>query len=89
MLTYCRPYGIANAMEAVISRARSRAEQQERAEVAAEVRQAIERSGLSRAEFAQALGTSTSRLSTYASGKVAPSATLMVRIQHLLRRLEQ
>lgn len=76
-----RPYGVAEAMEAVIARARSRAERTERAAVAAEIRGAFERSGLSRAEFAALLGTSTSRLSTYLSGKVTPAATLLVRIR--------
>jgi transcriptional regulator with XRE-family HTH domain len=71
-------------MEAVLVRARTRAEHRERAEVAAEIRQAIERSGLTRAEFASHLGTSTSRLSTYATGKVTPSATFMVRMRRLL-----
>lgn len=87
VLGYSRPYGVAEALEAVIARARARAEQREREEVAAEIRQAIERSGLTRAEFASRIGTSGSRLSTYASGKVAPSATLLVRIRHLLAQL--
>jgi DNA-binding transcriptional regulator YiaG len=81
VLSHSRPYGIAEAMESVLSRARGRAEAAERADVAAEIRQAIARSGLSRAEFASRIGTSASRLSTYTSGKVTPSATLMLRIQ--------
>jgi len=87
VLTHSRPYGVADIMELVIARARARAEQRERDEVAAEVRQAIARSGLTSAEFATRVGTSASRLSTYATGKVAPSATLMVRIHHLLAHL--
>jgi DNA-binding transcriptional regulator YiaG len=83
VLSHSRPYGIAEAMESVLSRARERTEAAERADVAAEIRQAIARSGLSRAEFASRIGTSASRLSTYASGKVTPSATLMLRIQRL------
>ena len=43
-------------------------------------------SGLSRAEFASRIGTSASRLSTYASGKVTPSATLMLRIRRVAER---
>ncbi len=35
------------------------------------------------AEFASRIGTSTSRLSTYAAGKVTPSAALMLRIRRL------
>ena len=73
-------------MELALSRARERAEAGERAAVAADIRQAVERSGLSRAEFASRIGTSPSRLSTYASGKVTPSATLMLRIRRVADR---
>lgn len=64
-----------------IGRARQGAEQAERAEVAARVRRSIERSGLTGAEFARAIGTSASRLSTYATGRVVPSAAMLVRIE--------
>jgi DNA-binding transcriptional regulator YiaG len=83
VLSHSRPYGVAEAMETVLSRARERAEASERAAVAAEIREAVERSGLSRTEFASRIGTSASRLSTYASGKVTPSATLMLRIRRV------
>lgn len=83
VLTHSRPYGVAELMETVIVRARARAEQAERDAVAAEVRQAITESGLTQAEFASRIGTSTSRLSTYATGKVTPSASLMVRIRRV------
>ena len=43
-------------------------------------------SGLSRADFGSQIGTSASRLSTYASGKVTPPATLMLRIRQLADR---
>jgi DNA-binding transcriptional regulator YiaG len=84
VLSHSRPYGVAELMESVIARARARAEDDERRTVAAEVRQAIADSGLARSEFAARIGTSTSRLSTYATGKVAPAATLMLRIRRLL-----
>lgn len=83
VLGFSRPYGVADAMEAVLARIRERTEADERAGVAAEIRHAIARSGLSRGEFAARIGTSHSRLSTYASGKVMPSAALMVRIRRL------
>lgn len=83
VLSHSRPYGIADAMDVAIARARRRAEDEEREQVAAEVRDAIERSGLSRAEFASRIGTSSSRLSTYATGKVTPSATLMIRMRRV------
>ncbi|HEY2550306.1 MAG TPA: helix-turn-helix transcriptional regulator [Streptosporangiaceae bacterium] len=82
VLSHSRPYGVAELMELALSRARARAEARERSVVAAEIRDAIQHSGLSRAEFASRIGTSASRLSTYASGKVTPSASLMLRIRH-------
>ena len=87
VLSYSRPYGVAEAMEAVIARAR--AEQSERETVTAELRRAAERSGLTRAELASRLGTSASRLSTYVSGRVVPSATFMVRLRRLLDSMER
>lgn len=86
VLSHARPYGIADAMETVLSRARDQAEASERAAVTAGIREAAERSGLSRAEFASRIGTSASRLSTYISGKVTPSATLMLRIRRVADR---
>jgi DNA-binding transcriptional regulator YiaG len=85
VLSHSRPYGIAEAIETVLARSRERAEARERAQVADEIRQAIAHSGLSRAEFASRIGTSASRLSTYASGKVTPSASLMLRIGRVAR----
>jgi DNA-binding transcriptional regulator YiaG len=86
VLSHSRPYGVADAMETVLSRARERAEAEEGAAVAAEIQQAVQRSGLTRGEFASRIGTSASRLSTYLSGKVVPSATLMVRIRRVADR---
>jgi DNA-binding transcriptional regulator YiaG len=86
VLTYSRPYGVAEAFERTISRSRAAAEASEREAVAAEVAELVRESGLSRAEFASRLGTSTSRLSTYVSGKVTPSAALVVRMRRLAER---
>lgn len=83
VLTYSRPYGVAKLMERVISDARQEAAAAERAAVAREVAEIVENSGLSRVEFAQRVGTSTSRLSTYITGKVTPSAALMLRMRRL------
>jgi ribosome-binding protein aMBF1 (putative translation factor) len=66
---------------AAIDRARRRAEAGERDEVARRVRHAIESSGLTAADFAASIGTSASRLSTYANGKVIPSAAMLLRIE--------
>jgi len=83
VLRYSRPYGVANLMGRIIEHAREQTEQTERKTVAREVSRLIERSGLPRAEFASRIGTSPSRLSTYATGKVTPSATLMLRMRRL------
>ena len=83
VLTYSRPYGIAETMERVIARAREATEKREREAVAGEVRGLIRESGLSRAEFASRTGTSASRLSTYATGKVVPSAALLLRMRRV------
>lgn len=88
VLSHSRPYGVADLMEHVLAQARASAEVSERAEVAGEIRAAITRSGLSRAEFARRIGTSSSRLSTYATGKVTPSAMLLIRIRRLVDRIE-
>jgi len=81
VLTYSRPYGVAPAMERVITTAREEAEGTERRLVAAEVDRLVRASGLSRAEFSSRIGTSASRLSTYVTGKVTPSAALLVRMR--------
>lgn len=49
--------------------------------------EALERSGLNAQDFARALGTSASRLSTYRKGTVAPSAPLFLRAQRLASAL--
>jgi DNA-binding transcriptional regulator YiaG len=67
---------------AALERARARQLEAEKEEVAKRVRSAIEHSGLSQAEFSKRIGTSPSRLSTYASGQVVPQATMLVRIEN-------
>jgi len=81
-----RPYGTAELLEEVVGRAREVAADSERAEVAAEVSGLVRASGLSQQDFAARLGTSRSRLSTYMSGKVMPSAALMVRMRQAASR---
>jgi DNA-binding transcriptional regulator YiaG len=83
VLSYSRSYGAAKALERAIARAREAAETAERRAVADEIRLLVGESGLSRAEFASRIGTSTSRLSTYVSGKVTPSAALLLRMRRL------
>lgn len=78
-----RPYGTTELLEAVVARARQLTINSERDNVASEVRDLVGRSGLSKQDFAERIGTSRSRLSTYMSGKVVPSATLMVRMRRV------
>jgi DNA-binding transcriptional regulator YiaG len=78
-----RPYGTTELLTTVIERARRDAADGERAEVAGEIRDLVTRSGLSQQDFALRLGTSRPRLSTYLSGKVTPSASLMVRMRRV------
>lgn len=80
-----RPYGTTELLEGVVARARELAAGSERAEVAAEVRGLLSASGLSQQDFAERVGTSRSRLSTYLSGKVVPSAALIVRMRRAAR----
>jgi DNA-binding transcriptional regulator YiaG len=78
-----RAYGTAELLEAVVTHARKLAADSERDSVASEVRDLVAGSGLSRQDFADRIGTSRPRLSTYMSGKVVPSATLMVRMRRV------
>jgi DNA-binding transcriptional regulator YiaG len=78
-----RPYGTAELLEGVVGRARKLAADSEREDVTSEVRSLVGRSGLSKQDFAERIGTSRSRLSTYMSGKVVPSAALMVRMRRV------
>ena len=80
------PFGVSEVMTDLIVEARALAEQEERAHVAEEVRDLVARSGLTQARFAADIGTSASRLSTYATGAVVPSATLMVRMRRTAER---
>lgn len=78
--------GVSALMGELIAEARREAEAAERIQVAAEVRTLIEESGLTRTAFAAAIGSSASRLSTYATGTVTPSAALLVRMRRVAGR---
>jgi len=80
-----RPYGTTELLDGVVSRARRLAIDSERRTVADEVRTLVSGSGLSQHDFADRIGTSRSRLSTYMSGKVVPSAALLVRMRRVAR----
>lgn len=82
-LEISRPYGTAVLLERAVRRARDAAIAAEREEVTRRVRAAFEASGLDRTAFAARIGTSTSRLSTYLTGRVAPSSTMLVRMERV------
>ena len=73
----------AEVVRAAVALARERAETAERREVAETLRSYVVRSGLNQHQFAKRIGTSASRLSTYLSGKVSPSAALVVRARRV------
>lgn len=86
-LAYATPYGVGPLLARTVTRARARAERSERDEVARRVRAALARTGATQARFADEVGTSRSRLSTYCSGTVVPSAAMLVRIERAGKRL--
>ena len=85
-LTCVHPYGVDVAMRRILSDARAARDLAEREAVAAEVAQIVRASGLSKSEFASRIGTSASRLSTYLSGSVTPSASLLLRMRTVSQR---
>lgn len=80
-LSYREPDGVNTLFALAIEHARADAHRADRAEVAARLRAAVSGSGLTNAAFAELVGTSASRLSTYLSGNVTPSAAMLVRIE--------
>jgi hypothetical protein len=60
---------------------------EEKVAVSREIIRLVALSGVTQREFASYIGTSPSRLSTYVSGKVMPSAALMLRMQRASRLL--
>ncbi|MGL4743863.1 MAG: helix-turn-helix domain-containing protein [Dermatophilaceae bacterium] len=86
-LRYASPYGARPLLHRALDRSKAHAETSERAEVVAEIADLIERTGLSVTDVACRIGTSRPRLSTYRSGRVIPSATLLVRLRALADRI--
>ena len=88
-LGYRDPDGVSRLFALAVEKAREAHEAAERAEVVQRIRAAVERAGVTKAEFAASVGTSASRLSTYLSGKVVPSAALLVRIERTADGVER
>ena len=86
-LSYEAPYGVGPLLTRAVERARRQAEESERAEVRQEIAELIARSGLTGAQLASRIGTSASRMSTYRSGRVVPSAAMLVRMRRVANRV--
>jgi hypothetical protein len=82
-LGYADRSGATELLRRAIDRSRAEADAVDREAVATRVRDLIADSGLTAAQFASRIGTSASRLSTYATGKVMPSAALLLRMERL------
>jgi DNA-binding transcriptional regulator YiaG len=76
-------YGVDALMTGVIAHAREDVARRGRAEYAAQIRAWRTRSGMTLRQFAQAAGTSASRLSAYENAKVAPTTDVLARLRHV------
>jgi len=83
-----QPFEVAS-IRAVIDLSRREAEEDERRAVATHIRTTIDQTGLTQREFAGLVGTSPSRLSTYVTGGVTPSAAMLLRINRAARRAQR
>lgn len=79
----------ATAVERCAEVFRKRIDESDRLAIAREVRRLVAVSGCSQREFAKHIGTSAPRLSTYGTGGVTPSATMMLRITRVSSALAE
>lgn len=86
VLDAASPYGIAKALNEVITRARAHLEANERSEASRHVRLLVERSGLTEREFASRIGVTAAELATFLEATTSPSASLMIRMRRLSDR---
>ncbi|WP_322937817.1 helix-turn-helix domain-containing protein [Nocardioides bizhenqiangii] len=80
---------VAEVVDRFTEMCREHDKEHEREQVAGEVRRIVSHSGVTQREFALWVGTSPSRLSTYISGNVTPSASLMLRMARTSRLLQE
>jgi len=78
--------GVSKALAEVLDRSRQHLESVERAEVARHVKALLDRSGLSRQEFASRIGVPDEDLLLYLEGRVSPTASLVIRMRRLSDR---
>lgn len=76
-------YGVDALLAEVIRGARADVALQGRAEYAAKIRSWRAQTGMTLRDFAQAAGTSASRLSDYENAKVAPTTDVLGRLGHV------
>jgi hypothetical protein len=86
VLQSAAPYGVSQALNEVLVRARSHLEANERAEAARHVQLLLERSGLGEQEFASRIGVAREDLTAYLDAAVSPAASLMIRMRRLSDR---
>ncbi|MEO6605545.1 MAG: helix-turn-helix transcriptional regulator [Aeromicrobium sp.] len=72
---------VACAFDEVVKMSRVQRDRRERDEVAKRISKIVLTTGLTQKVFAARIGTSASRLSTYMTGSVTPSASMMLRIE--------
>ncbi|MDQ6526220.1 helix-turn-helix transcriptional regulator [Nocardioides sp. LHD-245] len=72
-------------LEAFVGLVQRVTREDERRTVADQIRSSVDSTGLSQREFAALVGTSPSRLSTYLTGAVVPSAMMALRIERVAR----
>jgi DNA-binding transcriptional regulator YiaG len=89
VVSWSEHYGVDALMDEVISRARERIDERGRARYAALLRSRRLAVGLTQRELAAMAGTSESRLSAYENAAVAPTTTVMGRIEEVLDVFEQ
>jgi hypothetical protein len=83
-----RPHSV-TTLEACVERCREQYREREREIVAVEITRLVALSGATQRDFAAWVGTSASRLATYMSGDVTPSAAMLLRITRAARSLQE
>lgn len=78
-------YGVDRLFEAIIARARDDADAASRRDYGQRIRAVRTSLGMTMREFAPLIGTSPARLASYESGKVAPTANLLGRVDRIAR----
>lgn len=84
-LAMAEDVGVVATLRRKLTQARDDADAAARTEVRRRLQELVSASGLTAAQFAQRLGTSAPRMSTYLSGKVVPSAALLIRAEAVRR----